>query len=117
MPRSNSTGWNFEKDAQAGPALNRMQEILSAPSPYGLIKEADSLISSVSAVNSSLLSDRRAEGIAKIDAHIAALNKDLAAAQGEAVCKRLVWSRSQPCESGYRSKTASPTSPRPRARH
>ena len=34
----------LEKDAEAGPALKRMQEILSAPSPYGLIKEADALI-------------------------------------------------------------------------
>ena len=74
----------LEKDAQAGPALKRMQEILSAPSPYGLIKEADALINSVDAVNSSLLTGRRAQAIAKIDAHIATLNKDVAAAQGEA---------------------------------
>ena len=49
-----------------------------------MIKEADTLISSVSAVNQSLLSGRRAEVVAKIDAHIAALNKDLAIAQGGA---------------------------------
>ena len=38
---SNSTGWNWRRDAQAGPALKRMQEILSARSPYGLIKDAE----------------------------------------------------------------------------
>src|ERR1019366_1479860 len=37
----------LERDAQAGPALKRMQEILSAKSPYGLIKEADALINTV----------------------------------------------------------------------
>ena len=74
----------LEKDAQAGPALKRMQEILSARSPYGLIKEADALINTVNAVNSSLLTGRRTQAIAKIDAHIATLNKDLAAAHGEA---------------------------------
>ena len=74
----------LEKDAQAGPALKRMQEILSAPSPYGLIKEADALINTVNAVNSSLLTERRTQAIAKIDAHIATLNKDIAAAKGEA---------------------------------
>jgi hypothetical protein len=74
----------LQKDSEAGAALTRMQEILSAPRPYGLIKEADNLISSVSAVNQSLLNGRRAEVIAKIDAHIAALNKDLAIAQGGA---------------------------------
>ena len=31
----------LEQDAKAGPALKRMQEILSAPSPYGLIQEAE----------------------------------------------------------------------------
>jgi hypothetical protein len=74
----------LEKDPQAGPALKRMQEILSAPSPYGLIKEADALITAVNAVNSSLLSERQVEAVGKIDAHIATLNKDLATAQGEA---------------------------------
>src|ERR1019366_2292203 len=74
----------LEKDPQAGPALKRMQEILSAPSPYGLIKEADTRITAVDAVNSSLLSGRQVEAVGKIDAHIARLNKDLATAQGEA---------------------------------
>ena len=74
----------LEKDTQAGPALKRMQEILSAKSPYKLIKEADSLINTVNEVNSTVLSERRARAIAKIDSHIAAINKDVAAAQGEA---------------------------------
>ena len=74
----------LEKDSQAGPALQRMHEILSAKSPYGLIKDADALINTVNAVNSSLLIGRRTQATAKIDAHIATLNKDVAAAQGEA---------------------------------
>jgi hypothetical protein len=74
----------LERDAQAGPALKRMQEILSARGPYGIIKEADALINTVNAVNSSLLTGRRTQAIAKIDSHIATLNKDVAAAQGEA---------------------------------
>jgi hypothetical protein len=74
----------LEKDANAGPALKRMQEILSARSPYQLIKEADALINTVNAVNSSLLTGRRTQAIAKIDAHIATLNKDVTTAQGEA---------------------------------
>lgn len=74
----------LEKDAQAGPALKRMQEILSARCPYGLIKEAESLISTVNVVNSSLLTGRRTQAITKLDTHIAAVNKDVAAAQGDA---------------------------------
>lgn len=74
----------LEKDSQAGPALKRMLEVLSAKSPYGLIKEAVPLIDTVNAVNSSLLTGRRTEAVAKIDTHIATLNKDVAAAQGDA---------------------------------
>jgi len=74
----------LEKDAQAGPALKRMQEILSARCPYALIKEAEALINGVNGVNSSLLAGRRTQAIAKIDAHIATLNKDIAASLGEA---------------------------------
>jgi hypothetical protein len=61
-----------------------MKEILSARSPYGLIKEADALINTVNAVNSSLLTGRRTVAVAKIDSHIATLNKDVTTAQGEA---------------------------------
>ena len=45
----------LERDAQAGPALKRMQEILAAPSPYGLIKEAEGLITTVGTVNTALV--------------------------------------------------------------
>jgi len=74
----------LEKDDQAGTALKRMQEILTAASPYGLIKEADALINTVDGVNAALLSGRRTQALSKIDAHIATLNKDIAAAQGNA---------------------------------
>ena len=58
-------------------ALKRMQDILVAPSPYGLIKEAEGLIDTVNAVNSALVAERRTQMIEKIDAHIAALTKDI----------------------------------------
>src|SRR5207253_5627522 len=61
----------LEKDAQAGPALKRMQEILLAKSPYGLIKEAEGLIQTVDAVNLALLASRRQQAIAKVDSYIA----------------------------------------------
>lgn len=74
----------LERDAQAGPALKRMQEILLAKSPYGLIKDAESLINTASAVNSSLLTGRREQAVSLIETHIATLSKDLAAAQADA---------------------------------
>ena len=74
----------LERDDRAGPALRRMQDILSAKSPYGLIKEAEALISTVDAVNTALLSGRRTQALTKIDTHIATLNQDMAQAQGDA---------------------------------
>jgi hypothetical protein len=73
----------LERDNRAGPALNRMQEILAAPNPYGNIKEAEGLIATVSGVNSALLADCRRQAIEKIDAHYAALTKDMAAVNGD----------------------------------
>ncbi len=74
----------LERDAQAAPALRRMQEILSAPCPYGLLKDAEGLIATVSTVNSALLTDRRKQAVGKIDGHYATLTKDMAAVNGDA---------------------------------
>ena len=78
----------LEKDAQAGPALKRMQEILAAASPYGLIKEAEGLITTVGTVNTALLTGRRQQAVAKIDGHIATLNEGHRAAKGDAGLRR-----------------------------
>ena len=75
------------QDFQAGPALGRMQEILAAKSPYGLIKECEPLIAAVDKVNALLLAGRRHQAFAKIDAQVAALNKDLEDAQADAVLR------------------------------
>jgi hypothetical protein len=74
----------LEKDAQAAPALKRINEILSAPSPYSLIKEADGLIATVTSVNTALISACRQHATQKIDGHIGALSKDIEAAKGDA---------------------------------
>ena len=73
----------LEKDGTAGPALQRMQEILAAKAPYGLIKEAEALIATVNAVNSAFLTDRRAQATTKINGYFDTLNRDIALAQGD----------------------------------
>src|SRR5690606_25634254 len=44
----------------------------------------ETLIATVDGVNAALLSGRRAQAVAKIDGHIATLNKDIVDAQGDA---------------------------------
>ena len=74
----------LEWNAQAAPALKRIQEILSAPSPYGIIREAENLISTVTGVNMALITERRKQAIESIDAYLATLTKDIEAAKADA---------------------------------
>jgi hypothetical protein len=92
---------DLERDTKAAPALRRMHQILTAKAPYSLIKEAESLISTVQEVNSSLLEGKRSAAALKIDAQVASLRKDIDAASGpiqlrttclaplEELCKRI----------------------------
>ena len=64
-----------------------MKEILAAPAPYGLLKDADGLITTVSAVNSALLTGRRKQASDKIDGHYATVTKEIATIQGDAALR------------------------------
>ena len=84
----------LELDAQAAPALRRIQEILQAPSPYSILKEADGLIGKVEGINGALVSQQRTAAQAEIDKHIAQVRKELAKAEadeiGRASCRERV---------------------------
>ena len=73
----------LEQDATAAPALRRMQEVLAAQSPYGLIQEAEGLITTVEGVNTALLAEHRTVICQKIDNVMATLTQDMDAAQGD----------------------------------
>ncbi|WP_164102234.1 BREX system P-loop protein BrxC [Candidatus Laterigemmans baculatus] len=83
----------LERDDTAGPALQRIQEILAAPSPYRLIKEADGLIATVEGVNTKLVTDRRAEALKALDTLSAQVEQEVATAQGDASLKSTCLSR------------------------
>jgi hypothetical protein len=74
----------LEREAQAGPALARMQQILAASSPYSLIKEAEGLITTVGTANANLVTARRMEAIQRIDDLLAKLTAEVDAATGDA---------------------------------
>ena len=67
----------LEHDPTAGPAWKRMGEILKAPAPYGMLHEVDGLIRTVEAVNTSLVSERRGEALAKIDNFLTIVGQEL----------------------------------------
>jgi hypothetical protein len=57
----------LDQDDKAAPAMRRMNEILSAKAPYGLIKDAEGLIKTVEQVNTALVSGQRAEALSRIE--------------------------------------------------
>ena len=77
----------LERDTNAGPALLRMRDIVSAPSPYALIKEADGLIERVATANTALIEETRERATAKINNYVAMLSKDLDAAGVDAALR------------------------------
>ena len=77
----------LERDESAGSALRRMDEILAAPSPYGLVKEAEGLIRTVSEVNEGLLSERRSQALATIAEQTASVSAEVSTAGGDEALK------------------------------
>jgi hypothetical protein len=77
----------LERDAQAASALRRMQDILTASSPYSLIQEAEALITATSAANTTLIAASRERATAKISGYIDAITKDIEAAGGDATLR------------------------------
>jgi hypothetical protein len=65
------------KDAEAATNLKRIEDILINAAPYGMIKDADGLITKVSAVNDVLIKKRHDNAIEKIDGHIAKVRAEL----------------------------------------
>jgi hypothetical protein len=60
----------LEKDSEADKALQRMTHILNAASPYGMLKEVNSLISKVETVNEELVKERRASAVKSLESTI-----------------------------------------------
>lgn len=56
----------LEADPEAGPALARMEIILAAPHPYGLLHEVAGLSHTARSVNDQLISDARIPAVAEI---------------------------------------------------
>jgi len=72
----------LDRESQAASALTRMQEILKAPNPYGFIKEAETLIATVSRVNTALITEQRKQSVEKIRSYIQRLEEDLSRVKG-----------------------------------
>jgi hypothetical protein len=70
--------FHLRKDPEAAAALDTIDAILKAVSPYARIKESGALIDVLGARNEVVLGERRAEALAQVDPRIAAVKADLA---------------------------------------
>ncbi len=77
----------LDRDAKAAAALRRIQEILSAKVPYGLIQEAEGLIQTVDTVNKALVTQRRTDALDVINKHLAATNRELDSVKADAALR------------------------------
>ena len=78
----------LERKEEAGKALTRMHEILTAPAPYSLVKEAEGLIKSVADVNSELVSAKRVIALQVIKKQTESVELDLDSAKADATLTR-----------------------------
>lgn len=69
----------LEKDAVAKKALLRLDEILKAPRPYGLIKEIEGLLATVSAVNATCIGKERESLLGRLEVKISIVAESLEA--------------------------------------
>jgi hypothetical protein len=74
----------LEQVPEAKAALGRMQEILAAASPYGLLREVDGLINTVRKTNDELLATARKQGTDYIASKIDRVQQELTAAEADA---------------------------------
>ncbi|MEZ6117129.1 MAG: BREX system P-loop protein BrxC [Pirellulaceae bacterium] len=65
--RLNLNRFELDADESARKALDRMEQILKAPSPYGILQEADGLISTAEAVNRQIVDQRRQSALRHIN--------------------------------------------------
>ena len=68
---------------EAGRALVRLEQILNAAEPYAMIREIESLIGAVDAVNLQILTERRTNAAQSIEARIAQIKSELDAIKAD----------------------------------
>lgn len=69
----------LEKDADAKKALIRLDEILKAPRPYGMIKDIEGLVAAIAVVNTKCLAKEKELLLVKLEKEIAVVAENLGA--------------------------------------
>lgn len=67
----------LDMDIKAKSALERMEQILKSPTPYGMLKEVDGLITTVSTINDQLIKNNCESAIKQVDDKIVLLHQQL----------------------------------------
>lgn len=73
----------LERDQVACKGLDRMKAILSAPSPYKIVHEAEGLITTVDAINTAIVNKRREQALSRINSLHSQVVQEVEAAKGD----------------------------------
>lgn len=79
----------IESQPEAGVALKKMEDILAAKSPYGMLSQAADLIGKVRAVNNALVGEARGPAVSTIRKFIAAIDEELKSGSDDPALKKL----------------------------
>lgn len=77
----NETALNKDADAEA--SLKQLRTIAEAPAPYGMLKDVDTHVSKVTAINDTLVADKRQKAMLELDAKIVLITKELEAMKAD----------------------------------
>lgn len=103
----------LERDQNAATALARMKDILTAPSPYKIVHEAEGLISTVEAINTGIVTKRRDEALARITNYTRRSSRKSKRPTAMRNCGASAWFRSNHCAVLCSGRRALPISGRP----
>ncbi|HRH41025.1 MAG TPA: BREX system P-loop protein BrxC [Pyrinomonadaceae bacterium] len=91
--KDNRSQLDFYPDANA--AILRMEEILRASEPYGMIREIDSLIATVDQTNDQILRQRREQAVQSVETRITQLKSELDSINADSDTRYLILSTFQ----------------------
>lgn len=73
----------LDMNSSAKSALEKMEQILKSPNPYGMLKDVENLIATVTNINDQLVKDSRESAIRQVDVKIEQLQEQLASIKAD----------------------------------
>jgi hypothetical protein len=87
----------LDKDADAAPALTKLNEIYNSNNPYNQLKDVSGLIAKVEKANLAMLEKRRSHALSRVDVRIQLIESELESSHAEPVLRNKALYALQEC--------------------